>query len=52
MIEALGKDPMDYIEFSMIPEILHTATLMHDDIEDGSETRRGAQSVYKNMGWT
>ncbi len=50
VIEALGKDPMDYIEFSMIPEILHTATLVHDDIEDSSETRRGALSVYKKYG--
>lgn len=28
-------------------ELLHNFTLLHDDIMDGAETRRGAPSVYK-----
>ena len=31
-------------------EILHTATLIHDDIIDGAETRRGKASAYKKFG--
>lgn len=50
IIEALGKNPDDYIEFSVIPEVVHNATLVHDDIEDSSETRRGAPSVYVKYG--
>ena len=50
VIEALGKNPEDYIEFSIIPEIIHNATLVHDDIEDSSETRRGAPAVHMKYG--
>ena len=50
IIDALGKDSNDYLEFAVIPEIIHNATLIHDDIEDGSEMRRGAQAVHVKFG--
>lgn len=50
IIEALGKNPDEYIEFSIIPEVIHNATLVHDDIEDSSETRRGAPAVHVKYG--
>ena len=50
LIEALGKDPKQYLEFSIIPEIIHNATLVHDDMEDGSPTRRGAPAVHVKYG--
>lgn len=31
-------------------ELLHSATLMHDDLLDDSETRRGVPSVYRHEG--
>ena len=31
-------------------ELLHTASLIHDDIIDGSKTRRGVESVHKKFG--
>jgi geranylgeranyl pyrophosphate synthase len=49
-IEALGKDPLKYVEFSIIPEVIHNATLVHDDIEDRSQTRRGAPAVHIKYG--
>lgn len=50
VIDALGKNSNDYLEFSLIPEIIHNATLMHDDIEDNSDVRRGAPAVHKKYG--
>ena len=38
------------INLASIIELLHTATLVHDDVVDGSELRRGARSV--NQVWT
>ncbi|MGI0100523.1 MAG: polyprenyl synthetase family protein [Candidatus Micrarchaeaceae archaeon] len=50
IIDALGKDSNDYVEFSIIPEIIHNATLIHDDIEDRSEVRRGSPAVHMKYG--
>ncbi|MGC8495655.1 MAG: polyprenyl synthetase family protein [Candidatus Micrarchaeia archaeon] len=49
-IEAMGKNPDDFLEFSIIPEIIHTGTLIHDDIEDGSELRRNKPTIHKKYG--
>lgn len=32
-------------EIAMIAEIIHTASLIHDDVIDGSNTRRGKPTV-------
>ncbi len=50
VIESLGKNPKDYIEFSIIPEVIHNATVIHDDIEDNSDMRRGSPAVHKKFG--
>ncbi len=48
--EALGKDSKEYIEYSIIPEVIHNGTLMIDDVEDQSELRRGKPCTYKLHG--
>lgn len=48
--EALGKNPKDFIEYAIIPEVIHNGTLMIDDIEDQSELRRGKPCTYKLFG--
>jgi geranylgeranyl pyrophosphate synthase len=50
VFEALGKNPKDYVDFAIIPEVIHNGTLMIDDIEDGSEYRRGKPCTYKIYG--
>ena len=38
------------IEMATVMEFLHTATLVHDDIIDGAETRRGHRTVAAEWG--
>jgi geranylgeranyl pyrophosphate synthase len=45
--EALGKEKDYYLDFSIIPEVIHNGTLVVDDIEDSSEMRRGKPCTYK-----
>jgi geranylgeranyl pyrophosphate synthase len=48
--EALGKDPKDFVDYAIIPEIIHNGTIIVDDIEDSSEYRRGKPCTYKIFG--
>jgi geranylgeranyl pyrophosphate synthase len=48
--EALGKNPDDFADFAIIPEIIHNGTLIIDDIEDNSEFRRGKPCMHKISG--
>jgi geranylgeranyl pyrophosphate synthase len=45
-----GKKVHDIVEIATAIELIHTATLLHDDIIDGAETRRGRESSYKRFG--
>lgn len=53
--EKKSRDDADSIQenaFRLTPlvEFVHTASLIHDDIEDKSETRRGKQAAYLTYG--
>lgn len=50
VLESLGKDPNNFAEFSIVPEIIHNATLVHDDIEDGAVKRRNIDCVHIKYG--
>ncbi|MBN1771492.1 MAG: polyprenyl synthetase family protein [Deltaproteobacteria bacterium] len=45
--EALGADPVPLRPFAAACEMLHNATLVHDDLQDGDTTRRGRPTVWK-----
>lgn len=50
VVEALGCNPRDFEEFSIISEVVHNGTIMVDDIEDDSELRRGKPCTHKLFG--
>ncbi len=50
IIEALGKNPEEFLDFAIIPEVIHNGTIIIDDIEDSSEMRRGKPCTYRIYG--
>jgi len=48
--EAVGGDPATALPAAAAVEILHNFSLIHDDIEDGDETRRHRPTVWKQWG--
>ncbi|MCX6650499.1 MAG: polyprenyl synthetase family protein [Methanomassiliicoccales archaeon] len=45
-----GKDVSEAVKIAAAFEMIHSATLIHDDINDRSEMRRGKPSAYKKFG--
>jgi len=45
-----GKTITDIVDIATAIELIHTATLLHDDIIDGADTRRGKESAFKKYG--
>jgi geranylgeranyl pyrophosphate synthase len=48
--EALDGDAQKALPFAMAIELMHNFFLVHDDIEDGDQFRRGRPSVWKRYG--
>lgn len=46
----LGVNMGDMLILAAVSELLHNASLIHDDIQDNDETRRGCASVWKKFG--
>jgi len=44
-----GKDPKAAIDVGTALEMIHNATLIHDDINDKADLRRGAKVAYKRF---
>lgn len=44
---ALDRDPMDAIHQAVALEMFHNFTLLHDDLMDRSDTRRGLPTVWR-----
>ncbi|MFQ5682008.1 MAG: polyprenyl synthetase family protein [Candidatus Binatia bacterium] len=45
-----GERVEEIVDIATAIELIHTATLLHDDIIDGAEIRRGKDSAYKKFG--
>lgn len=48
--EALGVEPRRMVPFGAACEMLHNATLVHDDLQDGDMFRRGRMTVWNRYG--
>ncbi|MBK1735421.1 octaprenyl diphosphate synthase [Halorhodospira abdelmalekii] len=47
---ACGHSGDDHILLAAVIEFIHTATLLHDDVVDGSQLRRGRQTAHTIWG--
>ncbi len=46
---AIGGAPFE-MELALAVELLHSATLLHDDLIDDAETRRGKETAFRRYG--
>ncbi len=47
---SLGYGGLDHVELAMVVEFIHTATLLHDDVVDQAEIRRGLRAAHRLWG--
>ncbi len=48
--EAVGARPEEHLRLAAFMELIHVATLIHDDVVDGAETRRGVNATAVDFG--
>jgi geranylgeranyl pyrophosphate synthase len=47
---VVGIEPRSVVKTAAAVELMHTASLVHDDLVDGSSTRRGLPSLHAQVG--
>ena len=50
MVGRLGQAPEQGVAWAAACELLHNATLVHDDLQDGDEVRRGSPAAWVTHG--
>lgn len=50
IIDVCSVLQRDQLVVAMVAEMIHTASLVHDDIIDNSDMRRGQPSVFSRWG--
>jgi octaprenyl-diphosphate synthase len=48
--EAAGSDPRDHLALAAYMELIHVATLIHDDVVDRADLRRGVNATAVDFG--
>ena len=49
-LEAVGGDPNQFRDWLAVPELVHTGSLIVDDVQDNSPLRRGGPSAHSVVG--
>ena len=49
-VQAMGGAPSDHLALAAYMELIHVATLIHDDVVDGAQTRRGVNATAVDFG--
>jgi len=49
-VDCVGGDSRDFVDWVAMPEFLHVGSLIVDDIQDKSETRRGGAAAHHQYG--
>uniref|UniRef100_A0A7S2WJU5 AttH domain-containing protein n=1 Tax=Mucochytrium quahogii TaxID=96639 RepID=A0A7S2WJU5_9STRA len=49
-VDCVGGDSRDFVDWVAMPEFLHVGSLIIDDIQDESDTRRGGTTAHKKFG--
>ena len=49
-VQAMGGTPSDQLALAAYMELIHVATLIHDDVVDGAQTRRGVNATAVDFG--
>ena len=47
---ACGGDPVEHLHLAAYMELIHVATLIHDDVVDNAQTRRGVNATAVDYG--
>ena len=50
LVRGFGESPERFKRYACIPELLHSGTLLVDDVEDGATLRRGEPAVHRQYG--
>jgi len=50
VVEALGENAEKFLDFAIIPEVVHNGSIMVDDVEDDSTFRRGKPCTHRIFG--
>jgi geranylgeranyl diphosphate synthase type I len=51
LLDALGRAPEPFLDvIFVLPELLHNASLIIDDIQDNSALRRGQEAIHRRYG--
>ena len=48
--QTAGADPRDHLPLAAYMELIHVATLIHDDVVDNADTRRGVNATAVDYG--
>ena len=49
-VQAMGGAPSEQLALAAYMELIHVATLIHDDVVDGAQTRRGVNATAVDYG--